>query len=80
MRRAQMFDPVRIVRSPATVAAGYADRTGICYGFTTPSITEVEVIGPGQVDDALGVSFDDGTTVWFDPSLVAVVDVNVGQV
>ncbi len=63
-----------------TTAAGYADRTGSCYGFTTPSVTGVEVIGPSLTDDALAVGFDDGTTAWFDPALVIFLDVNAGQV
>jgi hypothetical protein len=73
-------DTVRIVSTPETIAAGYADRTGTCHGFTTPSITGVQVIGNSGADNALNVAFDDGTTAWFDPSLVAFMDVNAGQV
>jgi hypothetical protein len=79
MRRADFGDTVRIVSTPDTMAAGYADRTGTCYGFTTPSMTGVQVIGPGPADDALNVAFDDGTSAWFDPSLVVFIDVNAGQ-
>lgn len=43
-------------------------------------MTGVEVIGPGLIDDALNVGFDDGTTAWFDPALVIFLDVNAGQV
>ncbi len=80
MRRADLGDTVRIASTPETTAAGYGDRTGTCYGFTTPSLTGVEVIGPGLTDDALNVGFDDGTTAWFDPALVIFLDVNAGQV
>jgi hypothetical protein len=67
---AETFDSVRIVRSPETIAAGFADRTGDVYGVTTPSVTRVEVIGLGDEDVALNVAFEDGTSAWFDPSLV----------
>jgi hypothetical protein len=50
-----------------------------CYGVTTPSVTGVEVIGATGNDEALNVAFDDGASAWFDPSVVASVDVNAGQ-
>jgi hypothetical protein len=75
-----MFDTVRIVSTPETVAAGYADRLGTCFGFTTPSVTGVNVIGSLGVDRALAVDFGEGPAVWFDPSLVAFVDVEAGTV
>ena len=78
--RADLGDAVRIRTTPETVAAGYADRTGTCYGFTTPSITGVQIVGPALTDEALNVGFDDGSSAWFDPSVVAFVDVNAGQV
>jgi hypothetical protein len=73
-------DTVRIVSTAETIAAGYADRMGTCYGFTTPSLTGVQVIGDSGADDALNVAFDDGTSAWFDPTLVVFLDVNAGQV
>jgi hypothetical protein len=79
MRRVDVGDIVRILSTPETVAAGYADRTGTCYGFTTPSATRVEVIGSAFEDDALSIHFDDGASAWFARSLVAFVDVNSGQ-
>src|SRR4051812_19035614 len=39
----EIGDNVRIVRSELTEALGQADRGGVFYGFTTPSITGVEV-------------------------------------
>ena len=74
-----MFDTVDIVNEPATVIGGFAGRRGTCYGFTTPSVTGVDVIGDSTDDVALNVGFDDGTSAWFHPSLVAFVDVNAGQ-
>jgi hypothetical protein len=75
-----MFDSVQIVRTAETIATGHADRTGACHGFTTPSVTGVSVIGDTGNDRALNVAFDDGTAAWFDPSLVAFLDFNAGQV
>lgn len=79
MRRAGLGDIVRILSTADTVAAGYADRTGKCHGFTTPSVTGVQMIGPATEDVALNVDFGDGESGWFDPSLVIVVDVDAGQ-
>lgn len=75
-----MGDIVEIVNSPETATAGFAGRRGTCYGFTTPSVTGVEVIGAADDDYALNVGFDDDTSAWFHPSLVTFVDVNAGQV
>jgi hypothetical protein len=79
MRRVDVGDIVRILSTPETVAAGYADRSGTCYGFTTPSATGVEVVGSAAEDDALSIHFDDGSSAWFARSLVAFVDVDSGQ-
>jgi hypothetical protein len=40
----------------------------------------VQVIGDSGSDDALNVRFDEGTSAWFEPSLVTFMDVNAGQV
>lgn len=74
-----MGDLVRIRTSPDTVAAGYADRTGTCYGFTTPSQTGIEVIGQDTEDYALVVGFDDGTHAWFSRTLVEFLDVSAWE-
>jgi hypothetical protein len=73
-------DVVKIVGTAETIAAGYARRTGTCYGFTTPSTTGISVIGGATADRALNVGFDDGTSAWFDPALVTLIDVNAGQI
>lgn len=72
-------DRLRILRSPETIAAGYADRTGVSYGWTAQFVTSVEVIGPGQSDSAVNVAFDDGTSAWFDPALVTSVEGTVSE-
>lgn len=73
MRRADMGDTVRIASTPDTIAGGYADRTGSCHGFTTSSVTGVEVVAATGEDIALNVAFEDGTDGWFDPSVVVIV-------
>jgi hypothetical protein len=80
MLRPDLGDIVEIAASPDTVEAGFAGRRGTCYGFTTPSVTGVDVIGGDGGDFALSVGFDDGTSGWFHPSLVSFVSVNAGQI
>jgi hypothetical protein len=64
-------DEVRIVSTPETNARGYAGRSGVCHGFTTPSHTGVDVIGEVRNDRALNVHFDDtDEDAWFSPDLV----------
>jgi hypothetical protein len=65
-------DNVRILESDSTIASGHADRIGVCYGMTTPSVTEVEVVGDAGDDVALNVHFDDEAVedAWFAPELV----------
>ena len=60
---------VNIVKTPQTESAGFAGRTGTYSGWTTPSVSAVEVIGK-EKDVAFGVTFDDGVTAWFDPLLI----------
>lgn len=80
MQRPDFGDTVRIRTTPETLALGYADQVGTCFGFTTPSVTGIEVVGPALEDHALAVGFGEGPAVWFDPSLVVFIDVNAGQV
>jgi hypothetical protein len=74
-------DNVRIVVSELTTASGHADRVGVCYGMTTPSVTGVEVVGAAADDVALNVHFEDEAVddAWFAPELVEVVDHAVGS-
>ena len=73
-------DRVRIKQSPETVAAGVAGLEGNVFGFTTPSVTEVDVVGGAPDDRALNVSVDaHGNDLWFRPDLVEFLDHNVGM-
>lgn len=72
-------DNVRVRPTAETQTAGYAGRAGSVMGETTPSVTEVEVVGGAADDYALAVSFD-GTddVVWFAPELLELVDHGAG--
>jgi len=74
-------DNVRIAATESTSASGHADRLGVCYGMTTPSVTGVEVVGGAPDDVALNVHFHDEAAedAWFAPDLVLLVDHAVGS-
>ena len=72
-------DNVRVVATPETENAGLAGLTGQVYGETTPSVTNVEVIGKMQGDFAINVHFDErGESHWFIPELLEFVDHGTG--
>jgi hypothetical protein len=77
---ADLGDHVRILSTPATVKAGYADREGTCYGFTTPSLMEIDMVGEPTHDVAISVGFDDADSAWFAPELVVLLDHGEGTV
>jgi hypothetical protein len=59
-------DRVRVRITPEATAAGLAGLEGDVYGFTTPSVTSVMVIGAHGEDYALNVSFGEKKeTFWF---------------
>jgi hypothetical protein len=59
-------DRVRVRDTPEASAAGVAKLEGDVYGFTTPSVTSVSVIGSKNGDYALNVSFEEKKeTYWF---------------
>ena len=66
---------VRIRITPATEAAGVAGPIGNVAGFTTPSMTGVEVIGEVKDDLAFSVMFNSPQVqLWFAPELLEFVD------
>ncbi len=70
-----MHDNVRIRVTPSTEAAGVAGRIGNVAGFTTPSMTGVEVIGEVKEDLAFSVMFENPhMQLWFAPDLLEFVD------
>src|SRR5262245_21719987 len=76
---ASFADHVRIRECPETDAAGVALLEGEVDGFTTPSVTGVEVIGGAPDDYAIAVSLQlSGACLWFRPDLVEFLDHNAG--
>ena len=75
-------DRVRVLDNAATRSSGHAGMEGLCYGFTTPSITGVEVIGDATGDIAFNVSIEgvDPSENWFGEDCVELVDHSPGLV
>ena len=68
-------DNVRVVETPLTTGLGFAGRVGQVYGETTPSVTDVEVVGDASDDYAIAVQFDGKSdSIWFAPQLLEFVD------
>jgi hypothetical protein len=73
-------DRVRIKESPETIAAGVAGLEGDVYGFTTPSVTGIVVVGGSPDDYALNVSVEShDAELWFRPDLVEFLHHNAGS-
>ena len=74
-------DKVRIAVAVETEALGLAGKSGVVFGFTTPSVTGVNVVGPSTDDCAINVFFDElDDSYWFAPHLVELIDHNPGLV
>ena len=75
-------DNVRVRITPLTEERGIAGIRGNVHGETTPSVTNVEVIGEVTDDYALRVQPDDKDTdgFWIVPSLLEFVDHAAGTV
>jgi hypothetical protein len=68
-------DNVRVRATPLTHELELADMVGQVYGETTPSVTNVKVIGEIQEDYAINVFFDDQKeSFWFAPELLELID------
>lgn len=77
-----MFDTVRVVEAPETVAADLAGRIGVVYGESMPASSGVgPVIGTLHGEWALNVHFEDREgEFWFAPELLEFVDHGAGTV
>ncbi len=74
-------DRVRIKASDETERLGFADRKGLVYGWTTPSVTGVSVIGSSADDYAINVHLEElGESIWFSEELVEMIDHGAGTV
>lgn len=76
MTRPSFGDHVKIAVSPETTAAGLAGLEGSVSGFTTPSVTSVQVIGKADDDYAVAVMVEsrNDETYWFAEHLVEFLD------
>ena len=74
-------DRVRIKATKETERLSLAGREGIIYGWTTPSVTNVPIVGPLVEDYAVNVHFaDENEGHWFANELVEFVDHAAGGV
>jgi hypothetical protein len=72
-------DTVCIKTNPVTQSLGLAEKIGVVYGQTTPSATNIEVIGELKEDYAVNVHFDDlNKSFWFIEDLLEFVDHGAG--
>ena len=72
-------DTVKVRASEVTIAAELAGLTGSIHGETTPSITDVDVLGDLNEDYAVNVFFDDRElSVWIEPELLEFIDHGAG--
>jgi hypothetical protein len=68
-------DRIRIQRTAETEKLGLAGREGQIFGWTTPSVTGVSVIGTTTDDYAVNVHFDElNESFWFSDDLIEHVD------
>jgi hypothetical protein len=73
-------DTVRIRSTEFTETLGLAGKTGKFYGFTTPSITGVDVIGNPGNDRAVAVNIEGGIEpLWFADDLIEFVNHTPGS-
>ena len=77
-----MFDTVRVLEAPETVAAQVAGLIGVVFGESMPASSGVgPVIGTLQGEWALNVTFEDREgEFWFTPELLELVDHGAGTV
>ena len=74
-------DRVRIKRTEETERLGLAEREGQVFGYTTPSVTDVAVVGILSDDYAVNVHFDElDEGFWFADHLVEQIDHAPGTV
>ena len=72
-------DTVRVRTTELTVAAELAGLKGSIHGETTPSETEVDVIGDLREDYAINVFFEDKElSLWFEPDFLEFIDHGAG--
>ncbi len=77
--RFTLGDKVRIRSTDVTESLGVAGHTGIVYGYTTPSVTGVDVIGTSPEDYAVSVGIEGrNEQFWFAVDLLEFVNHGAG--
>lgn len=75
----QFGDNVKIISNAETTQSGFDGKTGQIYGETTPSVTNVHVIGTTPRDFALNVYFaEDNRDAWFSEECLEFIDCAAG--
>jgi hypothetical protein len=75
VKRISFGDKVQVMSTPDTTKRGLAHRTGHIYGETTPSVTNIEVIGTLTQDYALNVHIEElDESFWFAAELIELID------
>ena len=73
-------DNVRVRDTSATRAAGVSGLVGQVHGWTTPSVTGIDVIGEMKEDFAVGVYFKElGNALFLVPDLLELIDHSPGM-
>jgi hypothetical protein len=77
-------DRVKVKSNDITVAKGLDNKVGSVTGWSTPSMSGVDVLGGAADDFAISVLFDefngkDKVTIWFNEDHLEFVDYGVGQ-
>ena len=68
-------DNVKVLSSPETDEKGLSGKVGQVYGETTPSVTDVDVIGEVKNNYAINVSIEElYEEYWFSPDLLELID------
>ncbi|MBK9420451.1 MAG: hypothetical protein IPN44_05290 [Flavobacteriales bacterium] len=72
-------DNVRIKETPETQALDIAGRLGNIFGFTTPSVTNVDVVGSKAEDLAYSVNIEElNKQYWLAPDQIEFIDHGAG--
>jgi len=73
-------DTVRVLPSDETDSKALTGKVGSVYGITTPSVTEIEIIGDCSGDYSVNVYFDElERSYWFAPNLLEFIDHGEGM-
>ncbi len=72
-------DNVKVRSTPSTESTGLAGLTGQVYGETTPSVTNVDLIGEPSEDFAINVHFEErDEAFWFTADQLEFIDHGAG--